>query len=421
LARSFKRIAPRLPVILGGAGPSAHPHHFIRDPAVDFVLTHEAEASIGPFLAAVCGTGSFEQVPNCYWKKGDEVRPPKVNLLTEAREISVVVSKAHETRTAVYYSTSLSRGCPKRCGFCSNFLTHGIPFRVAPLDGVRQALAGVQLANGNRAMKPDVAREQTMPAGSGRNFEVDSKKTFIVFEDDNLLFNKEYCFDVMRVFGESFREPSFLFENGIDYTLLSPGLIDRLAKAGVAKFNLSIGTADPASAKRENRPLDLDHYQEVAAAIGKRSIPCITYFICGLEADTKESVARTLAFLHSQPTSIGISLFYAVPGIKGYEDLSRFDGLSPLLCCGSSAYPWNGTLSTETMITAFRLSRFCNLVKQEKKSAQEEAAVRAVRETGRLFTFMKTKKGVELAPVERYDRELVELFFRKVSGNVIGK
>jgi hypothetical protein len=260
-----------------------------------------------------------------------------------------------------------------------------------------------------------------MPAGSGRNFEVDSKKTFIVFEDDNLLFNKEYCFDVMRVFGESFREPSFLFENGIDYTLLSPGLIDRLAKAGVAKFNLSIGTADPASAKRENRPLDLDHYQEVAAAIGKRSIPCITYFICGLEADTKESVARTLAFLHSQPTSIGISLFYAVPGIKGYEDLSRFDGLSPLLCCGSSAYPWNGTLSTETMITAFRLSRFCNLVKQEKKSAQEEAAVRAVRETGRLFTFMKTKKGVELAPVERYDRELVELFFRKVSGNVIGK
>jgi hypothetical protein len=391
LARHIKKIKPHLPLIVGGAGPSSYPLYFIRDSSIDFVLTHEAEISIRPFLAAFLDhTIDFSNVPNCFWKKNNAIQMPSVNRLTGPQDISVIISKTFETRASVYFSTSLSRGCPKRCGFCSNSLTHGPSFRVAAIDTVKQALskAPIEAAHG-------------------------AKRNFIIFEDDNLLFDEAYCFEVMRLFKKTFKQASFLFENGIDYTLLSPELVDRLVMEGVSQFNLSIATTDSRIAKQADRPLSIDHYERVVRSIASRRVPCITYFICGFKDDSKQSIAATLAFLFSQPTTIGISLFYAVPGISGFEDCSRFDDLPPFLCNGSSAYPWNESLSTETLITAFRLSRYCNLVKQEKKSGLEIAACRKIQETKRLFTFVKTPRGTEIAPVEHYDKELTEMFFSR--------
>jgi anaerobic magnesium-protoporphyrin IX monomethyl ester cyclase len=393
LARQIKKTKPLLPIVIGGAGPSAYPLYFIRDDSVDFVLANEAETSIRPFLEKFLHhAADYGGVPNCYWKINNQPQEPIVKRLTKAEDISVAVSKTIETRASVYFSSSFSRGCPKQCSFCSNFIVHGSPFRTVAVDKVQQALAALPAADLSSA-----------------------KNRFIIFEDDNLLLDQAYCFKLMRLFKKKFKQASFLFENGIDYTLLSPGLVDLLVKEGLSKFNLSIVSVDTKIAQKENRALDIDHYEKVVGAIASHHVPCITYFICGFKNDTRESIAETLAFLHAQPTLIGISLFYAVPGITNFERLDRFDSLPPFLCNGSSAYPWNGSLSTETMITAFRLSRYCNLVKQEIKSAPEMEAVRTIHETKRLFTFMKTKRGVEIIPVEHYDVELTELFFQRLS------
>jgi anaerobic magnesium-protoporphyrin IX monomethyl ester cyclase len=396
LARHIKKLQPKLPIIVGGAGPSSYPQYFIRDPSIDFVLTHESEISTKSFLAALLDhTDNFSSVPNCFWKKNSAIQIPSVNQFTRPCDISVVISKTFETRDSVYFSTSLSRGCPKKCGFCSNSLTHGASFRVASIDTVKQALSHAPIEAAHR-----------------------TKKIFIIFEDDNLLIDETYCFEIIRLFKSTFKQAAFLFENGIDYTLLSPELVDRLAMEGVSQFNLSIATTDSKIARQERRPLSIDHYEKVVRSVASHRVPCITYFICGFKDDTKQSIAATLAFLHSQPTLIGISLFYAVPGISGFQDLSRFDDLPPFLCNGSSAYPWNGSLSTETLITAFRLSRYCNLVKQEKKSDFEIAALRKIQETKRLFTFVKTPQGIEIAAVQHYDEELTEMFFEEVAAGV---
>ena len=100
----------------------------------------------------------------------------------------------------------------------------------------------------------------------------------------------------------------------------------------------------------------------------RHAVPSISYFICGLSEDNPKTVSDTIIYLSGLPTRIGISLFYAVPGLPDFSDKSRFDTLSPKLCAGSSAYPWNGSLPTQTMITAFRLSRLCNHLKQVNKT-----------------------------------------------------
>jgi hypothetical protein len=392
LARALKAIKPQLSIVLGGAGPSAYPGYFIRDASVDFVIVNEAEVSIPLFVDAFFHHRvPYERVPNLFWKKNNQPHSPSIKRFTSAEDISIVITNTRETSDETFFSTSLSRGCEKRCAFCSNFLSHGPGYRTAAIDKIKDALAGI---------KPD-----STPA---------TKKRFVNFEDDNLLCNKEYLFEVMELFKSSFQNTSFLFENGVDYALLTPELTDRLIDAETCKFNLSLVSASQAIAKKENRFLAIDHYERIVRSIASRNIPCITYFICGLENDTKESVVDTLSFLLFQPTAIGISLFYAVPGIQNFKDLHQFDKIPPSLCMGSSAYPWNASLSTETLITAFRLSRFCNLVKQEKKTALENAVILKMRETKKLFTFVKKLSGIEIAQVEHYDEKLAEMFFKRI-------
>jgi anaerobic magnesium-protoporphyrin IX monomethyl ester cyclase len=389
LAKHLKKTSSSLQIVLGGAGPSAYPLYFIRDTNIDFVLVGEAEVSIKLFLDAFINKSiGYEDVPNLYWKNDGNINFDTRPVFSDSNQIDIFISKTYETKKSISFSTSLTRGCNKTCKFCSNFLTHGNTFRTVPFEKVLKAIKSFS---------------------SIENAE--KKNIFINFEDDNLLLDTEYFLKVLKSFKKVNPEISFLAENGLDYSLLTPEVVNDLIDSGLVKFNLSLASIDPAILETEKRPLFLEHYKEIVATIATRNIPCITYFICGFKNDTKKSIARTLAFLANQPVNIGISLFYPVPGIHGFENLKIFDEL-PLYCCNSSsAYPWNGSLSTSTLITAFRLSRFVNLQKQKVKSEIETKIVKMILEKHKLFTFVKTHQGMEISAVNPSDQELVEEFF----------
>jgi len=109
-------------------------------------------------------------------------------------------------------------------------------------------------------------------------------------------------------------------------------------------------------------------------------------------------------------------LFYAVPGIAGFENKAMFDMIAPCCCCGSSAYPWNKKLSTLTLITAFRISRYINLIKQNNQSESERELVTIIKKEQRLYTLIKSASGQIRIPVPHVDDELVTLFFAGNAG-----
>jgi len=390
LAKHLKKLSSNYQIVLGGAGPSSYPLYFIKDTNIDFVLAGEAEVSIKLFIDAfIYKTIGYEDVPNLFWKNDGKINFNTRQVFSDSNQIDIFISKTYETKKSISFSTSLTRGCNKTCRFCSNFLTHGNTFRTVPFEKV------------NEAIKSFSSIEI-----------VEKKKIFINFEDDNLLLDTEYFLKVLKSFKKVNPEISFLAENGLDYSLLTPEVVNELIDSGLVKFNLSLASIDPAILELEKRPLFLKHYKEIVATIATRNIPCITYFICGFKNDTKISIARTLAFLANQPVIIGISLFYPVPGIHGFENLKIFDKLPPYCCNGSSAYPWNGSLSTSTLITAFRLSRFVNLQKQKIKSEIEIKIMKMIQENQKLYTFVKVNQSIEIVPVKNNDQELVEEFFR---------
>jgi hypothetical protein len=85
-------------------------------------------------------------------------------------------------------------------------------------------------------------------------------------------------------------------------------------------------------------------------------------------------------------------------------------GFHPRLCAGSSARPWNSSLTTEQMITAFRLARLSNMIKTETGKISPDTNFdsdtaaelhRKIKKTGRLHTLQK--KTIIEVPLQDYE------------------
>ena len=196
--------------------------------------------------------------------------------------------------------------------------------------------------------------------------------------------------------------------------MLSPEILTMLLDAGFEKWNLSLATIDAGSQARKT---DTGAYLAAAAAIAGRGLPLVSYFIAGLPGDTPETVIRHLFFLKQAPTIFGISLFYPVPGIQGFNPPPPLLRQSPGLARGSFAYPWTGALDAGQLVTAFRLARLVNLMKKHEHTREEKELLERCFVERRLFTLRQEagkrsaegKAGLRIAPVPA-DGEMVGMF-----------
>ncbi|MDC7223115.1 MAG: radical SAM protein [Spirochaetales bacterium] len=383
LARACKTFNPAgrsVPVAVGGAGVTVHPLFFTQENAIDLVLAGEGE---------VLFKDSSLDVLRDYALGGEKLI--RADRYCSASDMIPLFSHTTGGRSHSQVAALLSRGCPRGCRFCSNHLTQGKKVR-------RLEPSVVEEAFGN------FLRKSHFPPG---------KRLTLDLEDDNLLMNKDYLRSVLnrliRVWEKQGRkrgELLFTAENGMDYELLDRGLLEELVQFGFRQFNFSLASADRGLLAQENRFFQPEKLADHLVFLKEKGIPVVTYFICGLAGDSRESIAKVLSFLFHQSTLGGISLFYPVPGLEGFTGPDPYRGRHVGLSRGSMAFPWNNSLTTETMITAFRLSRLFNLMKDETFRAEQEELISTICQENRLYTYNRHKKMI---PVTRQDGDLVSL------------
>ncbi len=385
LSKRIKQKFPDMVIVVGGAGVSVYPDFFLRNASVDYTLGGEAEICLPPFISFLQQKRANPHlVSHLGWKENGKCCFSAIVPITTADSIQPIIAETDGNDRRTVYTASLSRGCHSSCRFCSNHLTHGRPFRHCTIGRFGELL-------------------QKFP-----NFSDDHAVHFN-FEDDNLLCDVPFFRSVMEHCRRRFPDVRFSAENGLDYRLTSAEQCHELIAAGFTQFNFTLGSVSSKTLDQANRSIDIDKYDELLSCAERYAIPVITYVICGFPEDTKTSIAENLRFLLSRKTIIGISLFYPVPGIPGFEDRTLFDEISPQRCTGSAAYSWSDSLSTGTLITAFRLARLINLMKSTGQSDEEKAVIERTISTGKLHTVVKERRQRRIVEVPKQDAELVEM------------
>jgi radical SAM superfamily enzyme YgiQ (UPF0313 family) len=393
LAKTIKKRNKDSLIVFGGAGVSVYPQYFLKREQVDFTLSGEAEVNVCDFIDYILTPNQDpDRISGLGWKSEGKCNFVPITRITSSNEILCPVIKTTESKTSATFSISLSRGCAQKCKFCSNWICHGNKFRRCSQDQINTIIWQIKEAN--------IPEEKTI---------------HLNFEDDNLLIDYDFWIETIKSLKSHFRNISFSAENGIDYRLLNISNCKELIEMGFTQFNISLGSVSGEINRSSERSGNLQHYSSLLKVISGFNIPVITYFICGFKEDTLESIARNLAFLSSKDTLIGISLFYPVPGIAGYENREIFDQKPSRLCCGSSAFPWNKSLSTQTMITAFRLCRIINLSKLKSIDPFHKQLLEKFFSTKRLYTLQKTASELKVTKVSNQDYDLVSLYLDMLS------
>jgi hypothetical protein len=285
-------------------------------PVFDAVFSGEAEAGFALLREFLEAHGRRQREQETPEESSRGARQESVLIsapaFSEAESLPCVFALQRETPGEAWLSVSLSRGCPLGCGFCSVRLCHGTRQRRVFLEKIRAAA-------------------QRLPA------RLSEKRVHLNFEDDNLLLDEKWFGEVLAFFRGHFPGAGFAAENGLDYRLLSPQTLARLIDAGFEKFNLSLAGMDEEA--DGTRKTDMQAYLAAAAAIARRGTPLVSYFIAGLPADNPQTIVRRLVFMARSPTLAGISLFYPVPGIAGFDPPPELLRRHPGLARGSTAYP----------------------------------------------------------------------------------
>jgi hypothetical protein len=229
-------------------------------------------------------------------------------------------------------------------------------------------------------------------------------------EDDNILLSPELLLAFMAEVRRRFPLASFSAENGLDYRMLQPRVLSRLAEGGFTHLNLSLGGAG----RRSGSTRSLEDLGSVVGQASGLGLSSTVHFVCGLPTDRPQDIVRTLVALHALPSQIGISLFYPVPGLEGFEPRAMASQ-PPRRMCGSVAWPWAGSLTTSQMITAFRLARWSNAAKHPANRGEIEL-VDSCRVSRRIRSWFRERGNRVEGEVPHLDAPMMTRFFSGVSG-----
>lgn len=385
----LKSIFPDTPIICGGQGPSSSPQYYWKNSPVDYVIKGPAETGLPGLLNYL--SGKQKTPPENIYGKDIVYRE---NL---SSEYSFQPFTDINGKTAHLHFT---RGCPKRCTYCSVHAASGHLFLKSRLEDAARTI-------------------QSLPENI----------RYIDIEDDNISTDREYFKAVIRMIHQAFPHSKIGFENGMDFTTLDEELIRFLVDHNICKWNLSMVSVSSETLHKSKRNYLPELFEKTLEKILQCSLPVTVYFISGLKNDTLDNVLKSLFFLAEKNVIIGFSPFYPVPGTLEAEHLQIS---SPLLARGTSCYGWN-SITTEEQISVFTLSRFINAIKRYSRQEWLNAAKKYLpvieeripeecgRDTATWFGVFYSLKKRCIAAVNRkgeisrfpMDEKVLRVFFRE--------
>ncbi|MBN2012141.1 B12-binding domain-containing radical SAM protein [candidate division KSB1 bacterium] len=339
IARQCKQELPNIPIIAGGHHAAAAPELVLKNSHVDFVILGEGEQTLLALLQALGqqSSGAWQKIAGIAFRQegGICVNPP-ATFIENLDSLPAPSSDSHRSHKMLM----TSRGCPKRCEFCS---IHRVMGRKVRFHSIGRVLSEIRQAIVNGA-------------------------THIDFEDDTFTINRDRTIALLQAIINEFANDNITFSalNGIDPCSLDEEIICLLKKTGFEWLNLPLVSSHTGTQTRIQRNTNARQFHEIISLAVNHELKVVAYIILGLPDDTIDDMIEDILFLSEQQVLIGPSIFYPPPGTPIYETCIQrgYIKRGDMIRLRSSAIPVETEQFTRTdIVTLFRLVRMLNYIK----------------------------------------------------------
>ena len=309
IAEIAKRVAPEVPVVVGGDHPTVWPETFLANPDIDAVVVGEGEVTFVEFLEGLERSGLAElDVPaGCHVRRPDgatEQGPPR-SLIDDLDTLPFPDLDALiglETYRPVDLGAVIGmRGCPYDCSFCgvATIWTHRVR---------RRSPAGV-------VDELEMLDERFAPP-------------YFSFRDATFTLHRDWAIDVAReIIARGLERP---WEAVTRADKLDRELLEILRSSGCQTLRIGVESGSPEVLTSMNKSPDLGPVRVAARTMNEMGFYWGAYFVFGTPEETSESIRETLRFIEEiDPPFVTVARYSPIPGTPYYLQLAEAGRIHP--------------------------------------------------------------------------------------------
>lgn len=348
VAELVKTYDIEVPVVMGGAHPSAIPQKVLEDQNVDYVIIGEGEATMLEFLDKWSKGSPLDDIEGFAYKTEKEIKLkprrefiknldslpfPAHHLLPMEEYFNAMTSHASAVMRRRFTSMITSRGCPFNCVFCSIHTVWGHKWRARSPENVLLEIE--HLVNAFKIRE-------------------------VHFEDDNLTLDRRRIEKICDMMIGSKLDIKWATPNGVAIWTLNKNLLKKMKKSGCYKLDFGIESGDTNTLKFIGKPINLAHARKVIRWTNEAGIWTHGFFVIGFPHEPRKSVYNTLKFAVESDLDFA-SFFIATPYPgTALSDIMKKEGMI------SNDSSWSSLRVSEAIVnTQFFTSKELNLLQKE--------------------------------------------------------
>ncbi|NVM53242.1 MAG: cobalamin B12-binding domain-containing protein [Candidatus Helarchaeota archaeon] len=297
--------------IMGGYHPTLAPEYVAQQPAVDYTVRGEGEYTFRELIDFIEGNKEnrvLKEIAGVSYKNSDNVVVHNQDRRLECNLDNFPLPRRDLLRGKTYIhfgalsdGMETSRGCPYSCKFCCITKMWKDP------DGKIQY------------------RSKSIKRIMQELYDIDKKKDFVFFKDDNFTLNPKRTKKILETIIESgiTRKFGLGCQSRVDTIYRNPWLVKLFAKARFRQIFLGIETFHQQSLDAMNKKTTTPVMsQKVVQMLQDHGISIHGGVIVGYPGETKSMVRQTICFVKSLKISlVQFTPITAFPGTLFYEEM----------------------------------------------------------------------------------------------------
>ncbi len=299
-AEIAKKVNHKIKTVMGGVSANSNPWPLIKNPNVDFVVVGEGEYVFQDLCNFLSGKSSHPRKGIMYKENGEIKDTGKSDLVSNLDDIPLPAyhlvdfmkyathiqrESTDRPRAMPYARIRTSRGCPYNCCFCEVGSISGKKPRFRSLENIAKEFEWLIKDYGIKA---------------------------VIFDDDNLVVNKERSKDLFKMMIEKKYNLKWNAP-GMAVYKLDQEMIDLMKESGCEYLNIAIESGNQRVLKEIIRkPLNLEKAKGIMQQIKKAGIDLVVNFVIGFPGETWSEIRQTLDFAEEIDVDY-VKIFVATP------------------------------------------------------------------------------------------------------------